>query len=406
MTESTLVLDRPPSPPPTARPWRRLLPAAAWTTLIAACYLLSEIGEKLAVPAPQLVIPLLVGAVLALGGAVNRNLPSTAVRGSQAVVGVLMGSYLDPAALRAVAGTALSLTGVTILTIVICVAVAALLARTTRIGLTDSTLGLIPGGSAAIVACADELGADSRLVAFTQYLRVGLVALSAPVIAALLRGPVTGPPEPGRFPTLAHLVHSPRQVAGLILLTGICFLGVQVGRRLSLPAPALLGPMLLTSLVLFTDTSHEFTPAGPLRDLAFVLVGLEVGLRFSRASLRHIGRLLPYLIGSTALVCLACTGLAWAFAAVTGTRFLDAYLATTPGGINAVLATASSAGTDVAVISTVQSLRLFVVVLVTPPVVRWATRAAGGSPPGGHVGAGHSPRAARRYGKSSGPVYR
>jgi membrane AbrB-like protein len=375
MTESTLILDRPPRPSPTPSPprWRRIVPPAAWTALTGACYLLSEFGEKVAVPAPQLVIPLLVGAVLALTGTVDRNLPSTAVRGSQAIVGVLMGSYLDPAALRAVAGTALTLTGVTVLTIVICVAVAALLARTARIGQVDATLGLIPGGSAAIVACADELGADSRLVAFTQYLRVGLVALTAPLIVTAVRGPVAAPAGPGAFPTLAHLVHTPRQVAGLILLTGVCFLGVQAGRRLSLPAPALLGPMLLTALVLVTDTSHEFIPAGPLRDLAFVLVGLEVGLRFSRTSLRHIRRLLPYLIGATALVCLICAGLAWAFSAAVGMPFLDAYLATTPGGINAVLATAASAGGSVAVISTVQSLRLFVVVLLTPPLLRWAT---------------------------------
>jgi hypothetical protein len=46
----------------------------------------------------------------------------------------------------------------------------------------------------------------------------------------------------------------------------------------------------------------------------------------------------------------------------------------TPGGINAVLATAAGAGANLVVISTVQSLRLFVVVLLTPPVVRWAIR--------------------------------
>jgi uncharacterized membrane protein AbrB (regulator of aidB expression) len=90
-----------------------------------------------------------------------------------------MGSYLDPASLRAVAGTALSLTGVTVVTILICVAVAVLLSRTTRIGLTDATLGLIPGGSAAIVASADELGAGSEFV---------VVLLTPPVVRWATRG--------------------------------------------------------------------------------------------------------------------------------------------------------------------------------------------------------------------------
>ncbi|WP_051766148.1 AbrB family transcriptional regulator [Streptomyces sp. NRRL F-5135] len=49
---------------------------------------------------------------------------------------------------------------------------------------------------------------------------------------------------------------------------------------------------------------------------------------------------------------------------------MDAYLATTPGGINAVLATAVSGHADVAVVSTVRSLRLLLVVLVTPLITR------------------------------------
>jgi uncharacterized membrane protein AbrB (regulator of aidB expression) len=53
-----------------------------------------------------------------------------------------------------------------------------------------------------------------------------------------------------------------------------------------------------------------------------------------------------------------------------GIPFTEAYLATTPGGINAVLATAESTGTNVPLVSTVQSLRLFVVVLAVPLVVR------------------------------------
>lgn len=57
--------------------------------------------------------------------------------------------------------------------------------------------------------------------------------------------------------------------------------------------------------------------------------------------------------------------------------FLDAYLATTPGGIDAVVATAAGAGRDVVVISAVQSIRLFVVVLLTPSIIRWIIRRRG-----------------------------
>jgi membrane AbrB-like protein len=89
---------------------------------------------------------------------------------------------------------------------------------------------------------------------------------------------------------------------------------------------------------------------------------------------RHVGRTLPHVLGATAAVCVACAALAGLLSLVTPITFLDAYLATTPGGINAVLATAGSLHAGVALISTTQSLRLFLVVLLAPPLIRLATR--------------------------------
>jgi membrane AbrB-like protein len=343
-----------------------------WTLVVVACYWLSEVGETAGMPAPKLALPLLVGATLALTGVVKSPFPKWASRASKSLVGVLMGSYLQPEAVRSVAATALPLSVVTVASIVISVLAAALLARMGKVGMTDATLGMAPGGSAAIIACSDDLGADSRQVAFTQYLRVGLVALTAPLVA--LGGHVG--PEPDRkpaigWPVFGHLVEQPRGAASVLVLTAICLLGIRLGRRMRLPSPILLGPMLLAMVVTFTDTWAGFAPAGPFQDVLFAVIGLEVGLRFSRAGVRHIGAKLPYLLAAIVSVCLVCGALAWVFGMLTGTGFVESYLATTPGGINAVLATAVSTHSDVPLVSTVQSLRLFVVVLVVPPIIRW-----------------------------------
>ncbi|ADP80708.1 AbrB family transcriptional regulator [Pseudofrankia inefficax] len=347
--------------------------ALGWIALIAICFLLSDLGEHVGIPAAQLLVSMLVGAALALAGVVRRRLPARANRASQVVVGVLMGSYLAPSALSAATGRALPLIGVTLASIAICVAVAGALTRRTRATGVDTTLGLMPGGSAAIVAYATELGADSRFVAFAQYLRVGVVAASTPlIVAALGRNP--GSSHSGRSLSFSHLVASPHQVAGLAMLTATGLLGVGLARRLRLPAPALLGPMFLTAAILWTDLTGGFSPAGSLRDIAFVLVGLEVGLRFDLASVRYLGRMLGYLLGASVAVCLACAGLAWALSALVGMSFTDSYLATTPGGINAILATAASAHADLPVIAAVQSVRLLLVIALTAPIIRAATR--------------------------------
>ncbi|MGW5383450.1 AbrB family transcriptional regulator [Nocardia sp. NPDC003963] len=349
-----------------------------WAALIIACYWLAEFGEAWRIPAPELVIPMVAGTVLALAGVVRTSFPERAGRAVQAMVGVLMGSYLQPHALAAVATAGLPLIAVTITTIAVCGMAALWLARSPRIPLVDAALGMVPGGSGGIIACAHELGADSRRVAFAQYLRVGLIALTAPVLVTAVGGHGTLSSSPVGWPAFAHWVQQPQGLSSVVVLAAICLLGIRLGERLRLPAPVLLGPMIAAAVVTLTDTWTGFAPAGPLEDVLFAVIGLEVGLRFTRPAIRGAAKILPRLITAIVGVGLLCAGLSWAVAAVTGITFVEAYLATTPGGINAVLATAVSSGSDVPLVSTVQSLRLFLVLLFIPPLVRWLhSRSAG-----------------------------
>jgi uncharacterized protein len=72
---------------------------------------------------------------------------------------------------------------------------------------------------------------------------------------------------------------------------------------------------------------------------------------------------------------LACFGLAVLLAATSPATLLDAYLATTPGGLFAVVAAAFGTGADTTFIVAVQTIRLLVMVLLAPLTVRWASRA-------------------------------
>ncbi|MFJ9210216.1 AbrB family transcriptional regulator [Streptomyces sp. NPDC102264] len=257
-------------------------------------------------------------------------------------------------------------------------AVAWFLARKGRISRPSAVLGMMPGGSAGIVTCADELKADVRLVAFNQYLRVGLVATTAPLLAHWMAGgsssgPAGGGPGSWPGPGLFHLVAGPDQLTGLLTLAAVSVAGALAGRRLRLPTPALIGPMLIALVATMSGVIPAFAPAGILQDVVFVLVGMDVGVRFTRDTLRRVRGLLPSILAAMTAVCLGCAGMAWIFARATGTPLMDAYLATTPGGINAVLAAAVSSHGDVALVSTVQSLRLLVVMLVTPMIIRRLT---------------------------------
>ena len=101
-----------------------------------------------------------------------------------------------------------------------------------------------------------------------------------------------------------------------------------------------------------------------------------MGLNFTRASLRTVGRALPLAVVVLVVLSLVCAGMGVALAAATGVSPLDGYLATTPGGMNAVLVTATSTGADTTFVLAVQVLRLFAMLLTAPLIAkllrRWA----------------------------------
>lgn len=328
-----------------------------------------ELGEP-ALPSPHMLIPLLLGLVMAVTGLVRDRPPAPLNQASQALLGVLMGTYLNVSALSQVAGSIPPFIVVTLLTLLICQGAAWAMVRFSGVDRATATLGMIAGGSAAAVASADDLDADGRQVAFMQYLRLGLVVASTPMLLQVILPPQT---RQAGEPSAAgpwHLVQGHDQAMGLIVLATIAGLGALVGRRLKLPSPALMGPMLLSAIVTATGVAHGFAPDGMLRSLLFTMIGLDVGLRFSRRSMRSLRGLLPTALACTIAVSAACTALAWLLTAITQIPFGDAYLATTPGGINAVLATASSAHANLPLISSVQGLRLFEMAFLAPLLIR------------------------------------
>jgi membrane AbrB-like protein len=333
-------------------PW--VLPAAA--TVLTALGL-----AALGMPSPTLFAALLVGVAAALRSPERFGLPRFVFNAAQAVVGVTLGAYLQSSSLSAIADSWLPVTLVSVATLGLSIAAGAILARTTELDPATAALGSIAGGASGIVGMSDELGADDRLVAFMQYLRVLVVVLLTPAVAAVTggHGRVSAPSGPA-FGDLE----------GWLLTLAIAPAGALAGRVLKLPL--LIGPMIIAGAL--TLAGLGFTVPPPLRELSFALIGLMVGLRFTVATLRQVGRLVVPVLLSLIGLLVACFGLAVVLHLTAGVSLRDAYFATTPGGLYAVLAIAVGAGADTTFILAVQALRVFVMILLAPVAVRWVVR--------------------------------
>ena len=165
---------------------------ALWVVVGLVTFYGGTMVDDVGMPAPHLLTGLIAGLVLALTGLTRRTgavLPRVVYLAAQAIAGVLLGTHFSLPALGRVGRALVPLVAVTVVKLFLSVGAGILLARRTGLDEPTAALGLIAGGSSGIVAAADDLGADARLVAVLQYVRLILVVLSAPLLVRFVLAP-------------------------------------------------------------------------------------------------------------------------------------------------------------------------------------------------------------------------
>ncbi|HLY00425.1 MAG TPA: AbrB family transcriptional regulator [Roseiarcus sp.] len=238
---------------------------------------------------------------------------------------------------------------------------------------TTAVWGSSPGGATAMVLMADAYGGDIRLVAVMQYLRVACVGLTASIVARAWTASGGAAPEAiPWFPPLEPVSF----LATLALGVG----GGILGLKLRIPAGALLVPLFVGAPLAAT---HLITITLPpwLLATAYALVGWSIGFRFTREMVVYASRQLPRILASIFTLIAMCGGLAFALHEAAGTDALTAYLATSPGGADAVAIIAASSPVDVPFVMAMQVGRLLIVILIGPALARMIARLTGGAEP-------------------------
>jgi uncharacterized protein len=226
---------------------------------------------------------------------------------------------------------------------------------------TTAVWGSSPGAATAMVLMADAFGGDIRLVAVMQYLRVACVGLVASIVARAWSAHAAAAPAIDWFPPIAPLPFLETLALGL----GGAFLA----GKLKIPAGALLLPLFVGAPLAAT---HLITVTLPpwLLAIAYALVGWSIGFRFTREVVLYAAKQLPRILASIFALIAMCGGLAVALHEAAGTDALTAYLATSPGGADAVAIIAASSPVDLPFVMAMQIGRLLIVILIGPWLAR------------------------------------
>jgi membrane AbrB-like protein len=337
-----------------------------WLVVAGVTVAASLLLDLLGLPSPWLFGSLLGGLLHALTARDELELPRPVFSLGQGLVGAVIGALVEVSTLSRLADDWPSVTLVTLGTLLISLGAGRLMALHRDVTPVTGAFALVAGGASGIVALARELGADDRVVTIVQYLRVLLVLLAMPVVATVFFHPAQGGGPLSGTGT--------RWGPDLLFVVTAVGLGLLVQRFVAAPATALLAPLLVATVISASGVLGQVSVPTALENLGYALIGIRVGLRFTRASLASIARLLPLACGLIVLVIAACALLGTVLARVTGVDQLTAYLATTPGGLFAVLATAADSGSDVTYVLAVQVIRVVAMLLVAPLLARLFAR--------------------------------
>lgn len=340
-----------------------MAPGLQWVLVLLASMLLAGLLEIAGLPAALLIGPMLAGIIAGTNGATVR-LPRPLFFAAQAIIGCLIASSLELEILALVAQDWPLILGVVFLTLVASSLLGWLISRWKVLPGTTAVWGSAPGASTAMVLMAATFGADARLVAFMQYLRVIFVLVTAAVVARLWVD-TSGVEVPAKawFPAIDWV---PFGSTLAIAVIGAC-----AGRLLRLPSPWFLGSLIL-GVTLHLTGLVDFQLPEWLLALAYALIGWTIGLNFNRPILRHAARALPQVVLSIFLLIGFCGGLAWLLSHYLGIDPLTAYLATSPGGMDSVAIIAAAAdNVNLSFIMAVQTTRFLLVLVLGPWLARF-----------------------------------
>jgi membrane AbrB-like protein len=355
-----------PDPRPADR-LKRLSVLKHWAILVAGSVLLAGVLELVGLPAALLLGPMIAGILLATGGGGVRA-PRLPVIAAQAVVGCLIARAITADIALAFLRDWPLFLGV----VVVIVATSGLLgwsiARFKVLPGSTAVWGTAPGAAQAMMVLAGDFGADARLVAFMQYLRVVCVAGLASIVARVWVGPIAVVPHAAWFPAVPWL-----DFAATLALVGA---GVAAHAWLRVPAGALLVPMIAGAPLEGSGLVHIHLPPWLLA-ASYALLGWNVGLGFTREILAHAWRALPQVLASIFALIAVCGALAFVLVHAAGIDPLTAYLATTPGGMDSVAIIAASSTADLSFVMALQTVRFAIVLIAGPPLARFIARRTG-----------------------------
>ena len=245
-----------------------------------------------------------------------------------------------------------------------------LLSKVTDIPLPTSLLGMLAGGYAMNVITGDRIKADVRMVTLMHLIRLILVLIATPILIHFFLAPGTH---------LSLFAGGRSDDTGSFFIS-FCFtvlvalVGGWLGVKYSYSGSVLLTPLCLMVVLGLIPAFRGIIPPEGFREVATMVIGLQIGLRFNVGVLKRTKKYIPIITALMLVTIIGCGMFAWLLTAVTPMNAITAYLSTTPGGRTAVVSLAFTTGADPTSVLAIQTLRLLIMTILAPAAIGYIVK--------------------------------
>jgi hypothetical protein len=340
---------------------RRGLPHIAFALALGAAA--GWLFSRAALPLPWMLGPMIantLAAVLRLPVASPARVRPYVV----VVIGVMLGAGFTPEIVDQLGLWALSFL---FLALYIAVSGAIVIPYYRRMGgfdLPTAYFAGMPGGLNEMMLVGQSLGGDERRIALAHASRIVVVVALVAIWFRLIQGVDLS--DRSQFGTPFAQIPLPE----LALLASAGVAGFFLGKWLRLPAPTLLGPMLVSAAVHLAGFTNS-PPPQELVILAQIFLGTIIGCRFTGTPPRAILHAIGLSVGATLLMLAVTFAFAFLLFSLFDQTLEQVILAYSPGGLAEMSLVALAMNADIAYVASHHLFRISIIVLMAPLLFKW-----------------------------------
>lgn len=236
-----------------------------------------------------------------------------------------------------------------------------MVSKWSQVQMDTSLLATIPGGLSASIALSDSLHSNTVLVTIFHTIRLMAVLFIIPFVAThfLYEGKVASfaLSETGGGPWYTLFVY-----------VGCYFLAIKLSNKV--PAAFVIIPMIIVGTLQSLGFQMFILPP-VLFIFAQITLGVDLGHKVTIKDIQKAGKYCLIYFGLAVWLILLSFGFGYVFSKWVGLSFATGVLSVAPGGLLEMALTAQSVGGDPAIVSSLQLIRLLLVVIIVPIGLKW-----------------------------------